>query len=297
MTQDRHLIDTIKAYFARKSSVQLEEILQANDQERWSPEARVAAGEVLQDRLAGRAQEPLVPEEDLPPPPVPVDPFKLGFLALGALSGLSGFTVLPVYRVNYEGSPEPDLPVPFGPKLAWLALDTPDTEAVAAALGLQETRAATWAEGIEAASQGPVFITPPLGDWVLAVGTSLFPPERAEVFVKPILERLSSQFGDAQYFGTHQNVELHLWARARQGKLVRGYGWLGQQGLTLWNEGAPTRQERALGFSFLDSQSPTGPFPDENCVMQLAGLWSIDPTTLDEEFQEPVMGLLGKFGR
>ena len=33
--------------------------------------------------------------------------------------------------------------------------------------------------------------------------------------------------------------------------------------------------------------------PDEGCVMQLASLWSIDPTTLDEQFKEPRMGLLG----
>jgi hypothetical protein len=27
--------------------------------------------------------------------------------------------------------------------------------------------------------------------------------------------------------------------------------------------------------------------------MQLASLWSIDPTNLDEQFKEPMMGLLG----
>jgi hypothetical protein len=34
--------------------------------------------------------------------------------------------------------------------------------------------------------------------------------------------------------------------------------------------------------------------PDEGGVMQLASLWSIDPTTLDEQFKEPEKGLLGK---
>ena len=33
--------------------------------------------------------------------------------------------------------------------------------------------------------------------------------------------------------------------------------------------------------------------PDEDSVMQVASLWSIDPTTLDEQFKEPLMGLLG----
>ena len=65
-----------------------------------------------------------------------------------------------------------------------------------AALGLEETRAAAWAEGIAAASQASVFVTPPLGDWTLALGAALFPPDQAETFIKPLLERLSrGRFG------------------------------------------------------------------------------------------------------
>ena len=62
-----------------------------------------------------------------------------------------------------------------------------------------------------------VFVTPPLADWTLAVSTALFPPSRAETFVKPLLERLSRQFVHAQYFCTHGEVELHIWARAGRG--------------------------------------------------------------------------------
>src|SRR6266436_1215652 len=87
MSHDRHLMDTIKTHFARKSSAQLKEIMHANDHERWSPEAIVAAGEVLQERLAGRAQEPEVPEEEPLPPPHPYDPFMIGHILLGAAMG------------------------------------------------------------------------------------------------------------------------------------------------------------------------------------------------------------------
>ncbi|HZY89626.1 MAG TPA: hypothetical protein VFE78_32695 [Gemmataceae bacterium] len=302
MSPDPRLVDTIKTHFARKSSAQLQEIVQANNSERWSPEAVAAAGEVLRDRRAGRAREPEVAEAEPPPPPSHPDPFGLGFLALGALSGLGGFGIIPVYRVDYAGAAEPDLPVPFGPKMAWLALDTTDTEAVAAALGLRGARPATWAEGIEAAHRSSLFVTPPLADWTLAVGAALFPPDRAEAFVKPLLERLSRQFGEAQYFCTHQDFELHVWARARQGRLVRGYGWLGQKGLTLWDEGRQTREERDLGFRSFDGRPPVveqGPDksvtpPDEGGLMQLASLWSVDPTSLDEQFKEPLTGLLGE---
>jgi hypothetical protein len=292
MSYDRQLIDTIKARFAGKSSAQLQEIVQANDPERWSPEALAAAGEILQDRRAGRAQEPEVAEEEhqpLPSPPLPYSlGFLVGFLPIFALNGLRfGSEFVACDRDNL------DLPVPFGPKMAWLALETRDTEAAASALGLREARPATWAEGIDAASELSVFVTPPLGDWTLAVGAALFPPDRVEGFVKPLLEWLSGQFGDAQYFSTHRDVELHVWARGRQGRLVRGYGWLGEKALTLWDEGGLTKEERFLGLSFFEGRSPAGTSPDENFVMQLANLWSIDPTSLDEEFKEPVLGLQG----
>jgi hypothetical protein len=304
MSHDRHLIDTIKTKFARKSSAQLQEIVQAANQERWSPDAIAAAGEVLQERMAGRAQEPGVAEEEPQPLPSPPIPYSLG-LIVGFLPvfALNGFRFGSEFAACDRDSP--DLPVPFGPRMAWLALDTTDTDAVATALGLRGPQAATWAEGIEAASQSSIFVTPPLGDWTLAVGAGLFPPDRADAFVKPLLERLSRQFGDAQYFCTHRDVELHVWARARKGRLVRGYGWLGQKGLTLWDEGGQTKEERDFGFRSFDRQSavvergqvmnvPTDVMrPDEGGVMQLASLWSIDPTTLDEQFKEPEKGLLG----
>lgn len=327
MNPDRHLIDTIKAHFAYKSSAQLQEIVRVLTYERWSAEAVAAAGEILQVRRAGLAQEPEVPEEDRPPPPpAPADPFSLAFLGFGALGALTGFWIIPLYRrVEDAGGADPDLPVPFGPKMAWLALDTTETQAVADALGLRGARAATWAEGVRAAHQSSVFVTPPLGEWTLAVGAALFPPDRADDFVKPLQERLSRQFGEAQYFCTHRDFELHVWARARKGRLVRGYGWLGQKGLTLWDEGGPTKEERDLGFSPPRGRAPgvepapntdittaivrpddriavtaagqvqdrNAAPPDEDGVMQLASLWSIDPTSLGRQFKEPVTGLVG----
>jgi hypothetical protein len=244
-------------------------------------------------------------EVDPPDPAARADAYSLGFLALGALGALSGIWIIPIYRrVDYAAA-DPDVPVPFGPRTAWLALETTETDRVVAALGLQDVRAATWAEGIKAVQQSSVFVTPPLADWTLAVGTALIPPDRAEAFVKPLLERLSRQFGDAQYFCTHHDYELHVWARARKGRLVRGYGWLGQKSLTLWDEGGQTKEERDLGFSFLAGGAfTTAPArdreataPDEDCVMQVAALWSIDPSTLNEHYLEPATGLLGSPSR
>jgi hypothetical protein len=297
MNLDRELVDTIKATFARRSSAHLREVVQSEDRVRWSAEAVAAANEVLADRAAGRADEPEVPEEEPEPPLYHYEPDEL---ALGLLTGLltgGRLFIIPYYR-RVEA---PDLPVQFGPKMAWVALDTNDTEAVATALRLREARPATWKAGIDAAYQSSVFVTPPLGDWTLAVGAAFFPPDRPEAFVKMLLEPLSARFGEAQYFCTHRDIELHLWARARNGQTVRGFGWLGQKRLTLWDEGKQTRAERDLGIRLIDDRfsaaagaEPTDvTLPSEEAVMRLASLWSIDPTSLDEQMREPVPGLLG----
>ncbi|MCI0705759.1 MAG: hypothetical protein L0241_32260 [Planctomycetia bacterium] len=209
-----------------------------------------------------------------------------------------------IHALRDEGAPG-DKPVTFGSNVAWLAVETTDTQRVATTLGLRRLREATWKEGVDAAYRSSVFVTPPLGDWTLAVGTPLLPPEGIEAFVKPLLEQLSREFRDAQYFCTHREAELHVWARAKKGKLLRGYGWLGEPRRILWNEGPQTKDERNLGIRFTDGRTEpveTEPAegltnPDEGCVMQLALLWSIDPTSLDEHFQEPVMGLLGAVDR
>jgi hypothetical protein len=307
MALDRQLIEEIKTNFARKSSSQLQEVVQSGSLVRWSREAAVAANEVLKERADGRAEEPLVPEKEPPPPLMHFDGTKVALFGMLMMGGLaSGVLVHPVFLFRNEDRPDPDLPVPFGPNMAWLALDSPNTESVAAALGLRDVKSATWAEGIHAANHASFFISPPLGDWTLVTSTALFIRQRVDAAVKLLVEGLSRQFRDAQYFCTHRDEELHIWARARQGQLVRGYGWDGKKRLTLWDEGKQTKEERDLGFEFFNPDSISASpipdskvlqVPDETCVMQLASLWSIDPTTLDESFKEPATGLVGDAGR
>ncbi len=148
-----------------------------------------------------------------------------------------------------------------------------------------------------------MFVTPPLGDWTLAVSAALFPPDRIETFAKPLVQELSGHFRDAQYFCTHKDAKLHAWARAQKGKFVRGYARDERSTPTVWSEGPQTKTERALGFRFTDAPGapPAPPHPedvaivDESCVFKLAALWSVDPSALDEHFAEPVAGLIGEF--
>jgi len=301
MAVDRQLVQRIKSHFARKSLAQLKHITVTGENDQWSAEAIVAAGEIVMDREAGRAVEPAECEEDSPPPSPShtIDNLAL-MVGLNAFTMPFGVIILPLNR-PYEDDPlARDIPLPFGPGVAWLALDTKDTTAVVAALGLRAAQVAPWAEGIPAAHQSSVFVTPPVGDWTLVVSATLFPPhDRTSEFVKSFLERLSQQFRDAQYFCTQKATGLHIWGRARKGRLIRGYGWLGKESITLWNEGALTREERVLGLKLPGGQGSAENQvlpPEEGDVLQLANYWSIDPNTLDEQFKEPVMGVLGKPG-
>jgi hypothetical protein len=115
--------------------------------------------------------------------------------------------------------------------------------------------------------------------------------------VKPVLTSLSQEFGEAQYFCTRAKDELCVWARARQGRLVRGYGWHGIEGATLWDEGKATEEERSLGVVFSNGRNAEGVLPDETSVLQIASFWSINPWSIDEAFQEPHTGLLGNIGQ
>lgn len=288
MSADRQLTDRIKGHFVRKSSAELRRIAEAVEPDRWSAEASMAASELLSDRLAGIAHEPVTAEEEPTPPSSGHDVNSLALIAgLNLLALPLGFMVLP-RNATYKDDPiARDQPIPFGPDLAWLALSTTDTAGVAAALGLRESREATWADGIDGAYQSAVFVTPPLGQWTLAVSSALIPPTPAGAFVRSFIEPLSRQYRESQFFCTHSDAGLHGWARASRGRLLRGYMWSAREGRPYWEEGPPTREERTLWPEF------AGAAKDEQSVLQIASYWSIDPTTLDEHYKEPVLGILG----
>ena len=186
-------------------------------------------------------------------------------------------------------SPKPDAPVSFGYKCAWYAMRTNDSDAVVAALGMGRTVESTWGKGIEAAYADKVFVTPPLGDWILAAGWCLFyEGETPADSVQPLLTKLSKKFGEAQYFCTYRVPEAHVWAVARAGKLIRAFGYIGERCEITWNVGRPTKAELALGEEALDI-----PGPDESQVMEIAGAWSINPCEIESEYTQPSLGRLG----
>ena len=184
---------------------------------------------------------------------------------------------------------EADEPVPFGYKCMWFAIQTNEPKSVVAALGLTDVTPCGWKKGIAAAYNGEAFVSPPVKGWVLvasfALGT-IADTQRGDRFT-PLMNALAKEFPDVQYFGTHRVVEYHGWARAVNGKVVRKHAFLGENGATLWDEGAPTVEEKKLAL-------PTKILQEQD-VFALAGAWSIDPTTLDMIPFEKGVGFLGSF--
>jgi hypothetical protein len=193
-------------------------------------------------------------------------------------------------------------PEGFGYKIAWLAIRTEDTHAVANALGLAGVHAASWAEGVKAAydarqePRAAVFLTPPVDGWTLAVlgGGDLFDDDGTGGGALD-LAALSRRFGEAQKFATYRVTECHEWQRWAGGFPVRRYRSDGSSWEIRFDEGDPARAEgNPPHAADLDADNwEDFDLADESMVMSVAAEWSIDPTALEERADLPPSGLLG----
>ncbi len=194
----------------------------------------------------------------------------------------------------------PDLPIGFGYKCMWFAVKTSNKNRLAEILKIRNISNCNWLIGINKAYTGGVFITPAIDSWTMACGWGLPHGDSKDGIekVKGILEILSKEFGEAQFFCTHRVTEYHCWMKASNGQVVRVYSYLGESGENVVVEGQPTEFEQTLQLvnTFLpglnDKDDIT--YPDEELVMQIAEHWSIDPSKLDERKDiVPGLGLLG----
>ncbi len=205
------------------------------------------------------------------------------------------------------GPPAPDLPIAFGYNSAWLAIRSASVLEVALALRLRRTQPANWAMGLERVQAGEMFVSPAVSGWVLAISTRL--PEASQPPGRQRLTRwltqLSQRFGEAQYFGSNGVAKYQAWARARQGQLVRACAYSHESAATLWNVGAITVEEIALGFNFFDQTSPEASaegdwqrsdlsYPAEDSVLAIARRWSVD-TSFSAGPYPPDVGVVGVF--
>jgi hypothetical protein len=148
-----------------------------------------------------------------------------------------------------------------------------------------------------------------------------------------LFSRLMKRFEDVQFFGSHRVVDFVAWARGLNGKPTRIFAWSGSDGAVLANFGKQTFEEAKLRFADLTDLSPSDAgdkifrmaeeqdaeadalvatglsrrealvrvrqnsgraFPDETDVVELAGLWSIDPLRLSEQDHPLSLGVAAR---
>lgn len=186
----------------------------------------------------------------------------------------------------------------FGYKTTWIAVKAREPEEIAEALGLIETRPLDWVAGTDLAYKHGVYVTPRLGDWTLAHGgDGLHHPFESDGTYgarAPWLGALSARLGEVQYFHTHRVPDDHQWAIAIDGEVLREFDCCGMTG-EFHGRGEPTAAERAIGKGTRIFPEDTSDWtdaewdafyetvPSEWDVMRIAGIWSIDPSTLRNE--------------
>ncbi len=179
----------------------------------------------------------------------------------------------------------------------WLAVRSRNVHAVQVALGLHNVQPCTWTEGLS--GEEKLFIAPPVKGWVLIIGSGLPDPADDVDVCFRFLTSLSQKLGHVQFFKANRVLGHHAWVRVDNGEVMRGYAWAGK---TLWNQGMPTRAESEFGLKcFQYFESPDQTFEESEIaaanvekVSSLAGRWSLDPTSVDENLFEHAYGIAGE---
>ena len=168
------------------------------------------------------------------------------------------------------------------------------------ALKLANPPLCTWAEGLAEARDRRLFITPPIGEWVLVVGPGLPDPGDDVDECYHLLTDLSRKLGLVQFFSLNRALGHHAWARLDSGEVLRAYAWAGH---VAWNQGPPSPAELGLDlrcYQYLD-QAEKNWDESHDPILQnierlpmLAARWSVDPTVLDERHFTTGRGIVGE---
>lgn len=185
----------------------------------------------------------------------------------------------------------------------WLAVRNEDPRAVQAALGLLKPRPCSWEEGVSAAQDQKLFISPAVDGWILVMGSSLPEPAQDVDRCFHFIVALSRKLGAVQYFSWHRHSKRHAWVRADRGSIQRAYAWSGH---TLWNEGRMTQAEADLRLKCYDYAEPAerSDFARADPVVHntervplLAARWSVDPASIGARMPRATQGIAGELAR
>ncbi|TVZ08684.1 hypothetical protein JM80_1184 [Cellulophaga sp. RHA_52] len=122
--------------------------------------------------------------------------------------------------------------------------------------------------------------------------------------VEILLNYLSTEFGEAHFFGTNRVVEYHSWMKSKNGKMERIYSYLGESMENIKVFGEPTKAEEGLKlFNSLSEDAKNEAYferedltyADEMLVMEIAEKWGVNPTKLSTRTDiKKELGLAGK---
>lgn len=185
----------------------------------------------------------------------------------------------------------------------WLAIRSGNPQLVQAALALNNPTPCTWEEGLSAAHEHRLFISPAIRGWVFVMGSNLPEPgDDVDKCFRFVME-LSRKLGHVQFFSVNRAVNHHAWVQAELGTVIRAYAWAGK---TIWNQGAMTRAEADLSlkcFGYGDGEDrvdfgrPDPAAANTERLPLLAARWSIDPTSIDARMLRQSQGITGKPSR
>jgi hypothetical protein len=182
----------------------------------------------------------------------------------------------------------PEAPLPFGSKIAWLAIPGYKPSEVIASLRLTDVEPANWTHGLTQAyaDNDQVFVSPLLSGWVLVIGKSLWQKADMNRSAENIawLKDIGRILGNACFYSTMRGLGNHGWVGIRDGSIVRAYGYSGELQELIWFYGDPTDEEIAINPAFANeyeerNQPDFRPvIPDEKMVLAMAAAWSVDVT-------------------
>ena len=186
----------------------------------------------------------------------------------------------------------------IGFKTSWIAVRDRTPAEVADVLRLADREEASWAVGTERAYRDGLFVGAPVDGWTLAHSRIDFDDAvgGGPINVPKWLARLSEQLGEVQFFSTHRVSDYYAWGRAIDGSVKRAVVW-GDGSVTIC-EGVPTEEEHQLGIGIASAAEANddenyAAVPGEGTIMELAALWSVNPTAIDDA-DVATNGILGK---
>jgi hypothetical protein len=187
----------------------------------------------------------------------------------------------------------------FGHRSSWIAVRDAQPADLGRVLGLTDLSKVRLSTGVAAvrepsadASAYALFIIPPVCGWTLVVLDVRLPEDEQMGGGVIDLAALSRLYGEVQKFSTHRVPEYHEWQRWSLGSPIRCFRWVGETGEVQWNEGTPAKVEKRLRASeTADAREVIVDEVDEQLVLDVAGEWSVDPTSVEEAFESE--GLLG----